>query len=72
MLTVKSFVLKKELLVQNLTHLQGMSSGKVSMTAGGGVKQNASLEQSVQVSTATQRAATTTRQSHTEKLTKAS
>ena len=38
------------------------------MKAGGGSKRNASLEQGVQVSTATQRAATTTRHCHTEKL----
>ena len=38
------------------------------MKAGGGAKQNASLEQGAQVSTATQRAATTTRHCHTEKL----
>ena len=38
------------------------------MKAGGGAKRNASLEQGVQVSTATQRAATTTRHRHTEKL----
>ena len=38
------------------------------MKAGGGAKQNASLKQGVQVSTATQRAATTTRHCHTEKL----
>ena len=35
---------------------------------GGGGKQNASLEQGVQVSMATQRAVTTTRRCHTEKL----
>ena len=45
-----------------------MSLWKVPMKAGGSAKQNASLEQGVQVSTATQRAATTTRQLHTEKL----
>ena len=39
------------------------------MKAGGGAKQNASLEQGAQVSTATLRAATTTRHHHTEKLT---
>ena len=38
------------------------------MKAGGGAKRNASLEQGVQVSMATQRAATTTRHRHTEKL----
>ena len=38
------------------------------MKAGGGAKRNASLEQGAQVSTATQRAATTTRHRHTEKL----
>ena len=38
------------------------------MKAGGGSKQNANLEQGMQVSTATQRAATTTRHRHTEKL----
>ena len=38
------------------------------MKAGGGAKRNASLEQGVQVSTASQRAATTTRHRHTEKL----
>ena len=36
--------------------------------AGGGAKRNASIEQGTQVSTATQRAATTTRHRHTEKL----
>ena len=36
--------------------------------AGGGAKRNASIEQGMQVSTATQRAATTTRHRHTEKL----
>ena len=36
--------------------------------AGAGAKQNVSLEQGVQVSTATQRAETTTRHCHTEKL----
>ena len=35
---------------------------------GGGAKQNASLKQGVEVSMATQRAATTTRQRHTETL----
>ena len=45
-----------------------MSLEEVPMKAGGGAKQNASLEQGVQVSTATQRAATTTRHHHTEKL----
>ena len=38
------------------------------MKVGGSVKQNASLEQGAQVSTATQRAETTTRHHHTEKL----
>ena len=38
------------------------------MKAGGGAKQNVGLEQGVLVSTATQRAATTTRHRHTEKL----
>ena len=38
------------------------------MKAGGGAKRNASLEQGTQVSTATQRAATTNRHRHTEKL----
>ena len=38
------------------------------MKVGGGAKRNAGLEQSAQVSTATQRAATTTRHGHTEKL----
>ena len=38
------------------------------MKAGGGAKRNASLEQGAQVSTATQRAATTTRHCHTEKF----
>ena len=38
------------------------------MKAGGGAKQNASIEQGTQVSTATQRAATTTRHHHTDKL----
>ena len=38
------------------------------MKAGGGAKRNASLEQGVQVSMATQRVATTTRRRHTEKL----
>ena len=38
------------------------------MKAGGGAKRNASLEQGLKVSTATQRAATTTRHRHTEKL----
>ena len=45
-----------------------MSLGKVPMKAGGGAKRNASIEQGTQVSTATQRAATTTRHRHTEKL----
>ena len=38
------------------------------MKAGGGAKQNASLKQGAQVSTATQRVATTSRHRHTEKL----
>ena len=38
------------------------------MKAGGGAKRNARIEQGTQVSTATQRAATTTRQRHTDKL----
>ena len=38
------------------------------MKAGGGAKQNASIEQGTQVSMATQRAATTTRHHHTDKL----
>ena len=38
------------------------------MKAGGGARQNVSVEQGTQVSTATQRAATTTRHRHTEKL----
>ena len=38
------------------------------MKAGGGAKRNVSLEQGAQVSTATQRAATTNRHRHTEKL----
>ena len=38
------------------------------MKAGGGAKQNASIEQGTQVSTATQRAAITTRHRHTDKL----
>ena len=45
-----------------------MSLGKVPVKAGGGAKRNASIEQGTQVSTATQRAATTTRHRHTEKL----
>ena len=45
-----------------------MSLGKVPMKAGGGAKRNASVEQGTQISTATQRAATTTRHRHTEKL----
>ena len=36
--------------------------------AGGGAKRNASIEQGTQVSTETQRAATTTRHRHTDKL----
>jgi len=38
------------------------------MKANDGAKRNASLEQGVQVSMATQRAATTTRHRHTERL----
>ena len=38
------------------------------MKAGGGAKRNASIEQGTQVSTATQRAATTTRHCHTDRL----
>ena len=45
-----------------------MRLGKVTMKAGGGTKQNASLEPGAQVSMATQRVATTTRHHHTEKL----
>ena len=45
-----------------------MSLEEVPMKAGGGAKRNASLEQGAQVSTATQRAATTTRHRHTEKI----
>ena len=45
-----------------------MSLGKVPIKAGGGTKRNASIEQGTQVSTATQRAATTTSYHHTEKL----
>ena len=45
-----------------------MSLEEVPMKVGGGAKRNASLEQGAQVSTATQRAATTTRHHHTEKL----
>ena len=45
-----------------------MSLGKVPMKAGGGAKRNASMEQGTQVSTATQRAATTTRHRHTDKF----
>ena len=45
-----------------------MSLGKVPMKAGGGAKRNANIEQGTQVSTAIQRAATTTRHCHTEKL----
>ena len=44
-----------------------MSLEEVPMKAGGGAKRNASLEQAAQVSTATQRAATTTRHRHNEK-----
>ena len=43
-----------------------MSLGKVPMKVVGGAKRNASIEQGTQVSTATQRAATTTRHRHTE------
>ena len=45
-----------------------MSLGKVPMKAGGGAKWNASVKQGMQVSTAIQRAVTTTRHRHTEKL----
>ena len=45
-----------------------MSLEEVSMTAGGGAKWNASLDQGAQVSPATQRAATTTRHRHTQEL----
>ena len=45
-----------------------MILGKVPMKTGGGAKRNASIEQGTQVATATQRAATTTRHRHTEKL----
>ena len=45
-----------------------MSLGKVPMKAGGGAKRNASIGQGTQVFMATQRAATTTRHRHTEKL----
>ena len=38
------------------------------MKAGGGAKRNASIKQGTQVSTATQRVATTTRHRHTDKL----
>ena len=38
------------------------------MKAGGGAKRNASIEQGTQVSTATQRAAPTTRHCHTDKF----
>ena len=38
------------------------------MKAGGGAKRNASIEQGTQVSTAAQRAVTTTRHRHTDKL----
>ena len=45
-----------------------MSLVKVPMKVGGGAKRNGSVEQGTQVSTAIQRAATTTRYRHTEKL----
>ena len=45
-----------------------MSLGKVPRKAGGGAEGNASIKQGMQVSWATQRAATTTRHCHTEKL----
>ena len=45
-----------------------MSLGKVPMKAGGGAKRNASMKQGTQVSMVTQRAATTTRHHHTDKL----
>ena len=38
------------------------------MKAGGGAKRNGSIEQGTQVTTATQRAASTARHRHTEKL----
>jgi len=41
-----------------------MNMVKVPMKVGGGFKQNASLKQAAQVSTATQRAETTTRRRH--------
>jgi len=40
----------------------------VPMKVGGGAKRNVSIEQGTQVSKATQRAATTTRHRHTDKL----
>ena len=45
-----------------------MRLGKVPMKAGGDAKQNASIKQGMQVSTATQRAATTIKHRHTDKL----
>ena len=42
--------------------------GKVPMKARGVAKRNVSLEQDMQISTATQRAATTTRHRHTKKF----
>ena len=45
-----------------------MSLGKLPMKAGGGAQWNANLEQGTQVSTATQRVATTTSHLHTEKV----
>ena len=47
-------------------HLNSSPINEVPMKAGGGAQQNASLKQGAQVSMATQRAATTTRHSHTE------
>ena len=45
-----------------------MSLGKVPMKAGGGAKRNTSIKQGTQVSTVIQRAVTTTRHHHIEKL----
>jgi len=45
-----------------------MSLGKVPMKVGGGAKQNVSLKQDVQISSATQREATTIMHCHTKKL----
>ena len=49
-------------------HLNSSPIDEVPMKAGGGAKRNVSLKQGAQVSKATQRAATTTRHRHTEKL----